>query len=109
MEVEKRTRGHTLKIHKKGARLDCRRYSFSQNELRGKDTEESWGILESVIKESVERNVPMQKVFKTLTPLNTILLSGPLLLNSFIDPDTFGKSCISFKPLNLDQKHVISK
>ena len=30
MEVEKRTRGHTLKIHKKGARLDCRRYSFSQ-------------------------------------------------------------------------------
>ena len=44
-----------------------------------------------------------------LTPLNTILLSGPLLLNSFIDPDTFGKSCISFKPLNLDQKHVISK
>ena len=45
----------------------------------------------------------------SLTPLNTILLSGPLLLNSFIDPDTFGKSCISFKPLNLDQKHVISK
>ena len=36
-----------------------------ENELRGKDTEESWGILESVIKESVERNVPMQKVFKT--------------------------------------------
>ena len=30
MELEKRTRGHTLKIHKKGARLDCRRYSFSQ-------------------------------------------------------------------------------
>ena len=30
MEVEKRTRGHTLKIDKKGARLDCRRYSFSQ-------------------------------------------------------------------------------
>ena len=30
MEVEKRTRGHTLKIHKKVARLDCRRYSFSQ-------------------------------------------------------------------------------
>ena len=27
MEVEKRTIGHTLKIHKKGARLDCRRYS----------------------------------------------------------------------------------
>ena len=27
MEVEKRTGGHTLKIHKKGARLDCRRYS----------------------------------------------------------------------------------
>ncbi len=44
-----------------------------------------------------------------LTTLNTILLSGPLLLNSFIDPDTFGKSCITFKPLNLDQKHVISK
>ena len=36
-----------------------------ENELRGKDTEESWGILESVIKESVERNVPMQKVCKT--------------------------------------------
>ena len=36
-----------------------------ENELRDKDTEESWGILESVIKESVERNVPMQKVFKT--------------------------------------------
>ena len=36
-----------------------------ENELRGKDTEESWGILESVIKESVERNVPMQKVVKT--------------------------------------------
>ena len=36
-----------------------------ENELRGKDTEESWGILESVIKESVERNVPMQNVFKT--------------------------------------------
>ena len=36
-----------------------------ENELRGKDTEESWGILESVIKESVERNVPMQKVYKT--------------------------------------------
>ena len=47
-------------------------------------------------------------ILKT-TLLNTILLSGPLLLNSFIDPDTFGKSCISFKPLNLDQKHVISK
>ncbi len=30
MEVEKRTRRHTLKIHKKGARLDCHRYSFSQ-------------------------------------------------------------------------------
>ena len=45
----------------------------------------------------------------TLTTLNTILLSGPLLLNSFIDPDTFGKSCITFKPLNLDQKHVINK
>ena len=30
MKVQKRTRGHTLKIHKKGARLDCRRYSFSQ-------------------------------------------------------------------------------
>ena len=36
-----------------------------ENELRGKDTEESWGILESVVKESVERNVPMQKVVKT--------------------------------------------
>ena len=30
MEVEKRTRGHTLTIHKKSVRLDCRRYSFSQ-------------------------------------------------------------------------------
>ena len=30
MEVDKRTRGHTLKIIKRGARLDCRRYSFSQ-------------------------------------------------------------------------------
>ena len=30
MEVDKRTRGHTLKILKGGARLDCRRYSFSQ-------------------------------------------------------------------------------
>ena len=30
MEVDKRTRGHTLKIHQRGARLDCRRYSFSQ-------------------------------------------------------------------------------
>ena len=36
-----------------------------ENELRGKDTEESWGILESVVKESVERNIPMQKVVKT--------------------------------------------
>ena len=35
-----------------------------EKELRGKDTEESWRILESVIKESVERNVPMQKVVK---------------------------------------------
>ena len=40
---------------------------------------------------------------------NIILPSGPLPLNSFIDPDTFRKSCISFKPLNLDEKHVISK
>ena len=32
MEVEKNKRSYvdTLKIHKKGARLDCRRYSFSQ-------------------------------------------------------------------------------
>ena len=30
MEVDKRTRGHTLKIIKRGARLDCRKYSFSQ-------------------------------------------------------------------------------
>ena len=30
MEVDKRTRGHTLKILKMGARLDCRKYSFSQ-------------------------------------------------------------------------------
>ena len=30
MEVDKRTRGHTLKILKRGARLDCRKYSFSQ-------------------------------------------------------------------------------
>ena len=30
MEADKRTRGHTLKILKRGARLDCRRYSFSQ-------------------------------------------------------------------------------
>ena len=36
-----------------------------ENELRGKDTEESWGILESVVKESLERNIPMQKVVKT--------------------------------------------
>ena len=36
-----------------------------ENKLRGKDTEESWGILESVVKESVERNIPMQKVVKT--------------------------------------------
>ena len=30
MEVDKRTRGHTLKIHKKGTCLNCRRYSFNQ-------------------------------------------------------------------------------
>ena len=30
MEVDKRTRGHTLIILKRGARLDCRKYSFSQ-------------------------------------------------------------------------------
>ena len=30
MEVDQRTRGHTLKILKRGARLDCRKYSFSQ-------------------------------------------------------------------------------
>ena len=30
MEVDKRTRGHTLKILKRGARLDCRKYSCSQ-------------------------------------------------------------------------------
>ena len=30
MEVDKRTRGHTLTILKRGARLDCRKYSFSQ-------------------------------------------------------------------------------
>ena len=30
MEVDKRTRGHMLKILKRGARLDRRRYSFSQ-------------------------------------------------------------------------------
>ena len=30
MEVDKRTRGHTLNIFKSGARLDCRRYSFSE-------------------------------------------------------------------------------
>ena len=30
MEVDKRTRGHTLKILKRGARLDCRKYSFGQ-------------------------------------------------------------------------------
>ena len=30
MEVDKRTRGHTLKILKRGACLDCRKYSFSQ-------------------------------------------------------------------------------
>ena len=31
MEVDKITRGHTLKILKRGARLDCRRYSFVQS------------------------------------------------------------------------------
>ena len=36
-----------------------------ENELRGKNTEESWEILESVVKESVERNIPMQKVVNT--------------------------------------------
>ena len=37
-----------------------------ENELRGKNTEESLGILENVVKESVERNIPMmQKVGKT--------------------------------------------
>ena len=48
-------------------------------------------------------------VILTLTTLNTIWLNGPLPLNYFVEPDTFGKSCISFKPLNLDQKHEISK
>ncbi len=33
--------------------------------MRCKDTDESWGIIESVIKESVERNIPMQKVVNT--------------------------------------------
>ena len=33
-----------------------------ENELWGKNTEESLKILESVVKESVERNIPMQKV-----------------------------------------------
>ena len=28
MEVDKRTRGHTLKIVKRGARIDCRKYSL---------------------------------------------------------------------------------
>ena len=36
-----------------------------ENELRGKNTEESWEILENVLKESIERNIPMQKVGKT--------------------------------------------
>ena len=36
-----------------------------ENELRCIDTEESWEILESVVKESVERNILMQKVVKT--------------------------------------------
>ena len=27
---EEQKRGHNLKIHNKGAHLDCRRYSFSQ-------------------------------------------------------------------------------
>ena len=36
-----------------------------ENELGGKDTEESWGILESVVKESAEVNIPIQKVVKT--------------------------------------------
>ena len=36
-----------------------------ENELRRKNTEESWEILESVVKESIERNIPMQKVVKT--------------------------------------------
>ena len=36
-----------------------------ENELRGKNTEESWKILENVVKESIERNIPMQKVGKT--------------------------------------------
>ena len=36
-----------------------------ENELRGKNTEESWEILENVVKESIERNIPMQKVGKT--------------------------------------------
>ena len=36
-----------------------------ENELRGNNTEESWEIIESVVKESVERNVPMQKVVQT--------------------------------------------
>ena len=30
MEVEKRTRGHTLKNYKIGVCLDCRMYSFSK-------------------------------------------------------------------------------
>ena len=31
MEVDKRTRGNTLNILKRGGRLDCRKYSFSQS------------------------------------------------------------------------------
>ena len=31
MEVDKRTRGNTLTILKRGGRLDCRKYSFSQS------------------------------------------------------------------------------
>lgn len=32
------------------------------NALQGKDTEESWQMLERVVKESIERNIPMQKI-----------------------------------------------
>ena len=37
MEVDKRTRVHTLNILKRGARLDCRKYSFSQSRRTNDD------------------------------------------------------------------------
>ena len=65
----------------------------------------SHNVIKKITNHSALTLTLLNKFFDTVPGLLKILLpSGPLPLNSFLDIDTFFKSYISFKPLNLERK-----